>query len=227
MKVLLIVLAVLLGLLLLPVLLLAIPVRVYVAFDGVLTVSLRLFGIRFRVFDFTEEPKKKQEKKRHGSNKKAQPKKETAADSPVRDKLEELNSALQKEGVGGYIRFARRLLTEIGHTLVRIGRAVSVRKLVLHAAVAAEESDATALWFGRVSAALASTQTLLAQTVRLKKSDVRVTPDFLADAPPVTLYAVVRICPLWALSAAAGGFFRIWGYTKHKLAEANPSAQGG
>ena len=59
MKALLIVLAVLLGLLLLPVLLLAIPVRIYAAFDGGLTVSLRLFGIRFRVFDFTAEPKKK------------------------------------------------------------------------------------------------------------------------------------------------------------------------
>ena len=222
MKALLIVLAVLLGLLLLPVLLLAIPVRIYAAFDGGLTVSLRLFGIRFRVFDFTAEPKKKPAKKQ-----KQPPKKETPADSPVRDKLEELNSALQEEGVGGYIRFARRLLAEIGHTLVRIGRAVSVRKLVLHAAVAAEESDETALWFGRVSAALASTQALLSQTVKLKKSDVRVTPDFLADAPSITLYAVVRICPLWALSAAAGGFFRIWGYTKHKLAEAKPSAQGG
>ena len=222
MKALLIVLAVLLGLLLLPVLLLAIPVRIYAAFDGGLTVSLRLFGIRFRVFDFTAEPKKKPAKKQ-----KQPPKKETPADSPVRDKLEELNSALQEEGVGGYIRFARRLLAEIGHTLVRIGRAVSVRKLVLHAAVAAEESDETALWFGRVSAALASTQALLSQTVKLKKSDVRVTPDFLADAPSVTLYAVVRICPLWALSAAAGGFFRIWGYTKRKLAEAKPSAQGG
>ena len=222
MKALLIVLAVLLGLLLLPVLLLAIPVRIYAAFDGGLTVSLRLFGIRFRVFDFTAEPKKKPAKKQ-----KQPPKKETPADSPLRDKLEELNSALQEEGVGGYIRFARRLLTEIGHTLVRIGRAVSVRKLVLHAAVAAEESDETALRFGRVSAALASTQALLSQTVKLKKSDVRVTPDFLADAPSVTLYAVVRICPLWALSAAAGGFFRIWGYTKHKLAEAKPSAQGG
>ncbi len=222
MKALLIVLAVLLGLLLLPVLLLAIPVRIYAAFDGGLTVSLRLFGIRFRVFDFTAEPKKKPAKKQ-----KQPPKKETPADSPVRDKLEELNSALQEEGVGGYIRFARRLLAEIGHTLVRIGRAVSVRKLVLHAAVAAEESDETALWFGRVSAALASTQALLSQTVKLKKSDVRVTPDFLADAPSITLYAVVRICPLWALSAAAGGFFRIWGYTKRKLAEAKPSAQGG
>lgn len=222
MKALLIVLAVLLGLLLLPVLLLAIPVRIYAAFDGGLTVSLRLFGIRFRVFDFTAEPKKKPAKKQ-----KQPPKKETPADSPLRDKLEELNSALQEEGVGGYIRFARRLLAEIGHTLVRIGHAVSVRRLVLHAAVAAEESDGTALWFGRVSAALASTQTLLSQTVKLKKSDVRVTPDFLADAPSVTLYAVVRICPLWALSAAAGGFFRIWGYTKHKLAEAKPSAQGG
>ncbi len=226
MKAFLIVLAVLLGLLLLPVLLLAIPVRVYAAFDGGLTVSLRLFGIRFRVFDFTEKPKKKPVEK-HGNNKKRQPKKETPADSPVRDKLEELNSALQEEGVGGYIRFARRLLAEIGHTLVRIGRAVSVRKLVLHAAVAAEESDETALRFGRVSAALASTQALLSQTVKLKKSDVRVTPDFLADAPSITLYAVVRICPLWALSAAAGGFFRIWGYTKRKLAEAKPSAQGG
>ena len=222
MKALLIVLAVLLGLLLLPVLLLAIPVRIYAAFDGGLTVSLRLFGIRFRVFDFTAEPKKKPAKKQ-----KQPPKKETPTDSPVRDKLEELNSALQEEGVGGYIRFARRLLAEIGHTLVRIGRAVSVRKLVLHAAVAAEESDETALWFGRVSAALASTQALLSQTVKLKKSDVRVTPDFLADAPSITLYAVVRICPLWALSAAAGGFFRIWGYTKRKLAEAKPSAQGG
>lgn len=222
MKALLIVLAVLLGLLLLPVLLLAIPVRIYAAFDGGLSVSLRLFGIRFRVFDFTAEPKKKPAKKQ-----KQPPKKETPADSPVRDKLEELNSALQEEGVGGYIRFARRLLAEIGHTLVRIGRAVSVRKLVLHAAVAAEESDETALRFGRVSAALASTQTLLSQTVKLKKSDVRVTPDFLADAPSITLYAVVRICPLWALSAAAGGFFRIWGYTKRKLAEAKPSAQGG
>ncbi len=222
MKALLIVLAVLLGLLLLPVLLLAIPVRIYAAFDGGLTVSLRLFGIRFRVFDFTAEPKKKPAKKQ-----KQPPKKETPADSPLRDKLEELNSALQEEGVGGYIRFARRLLAEIGHTLVRIGRAVSVRKLVLHAAVAAEESDETALRFGRVSAALASTQALLSQTVKLKKSDVRVTPDFLADAPSITLYAVVRICPLWALSAAAGGFFRIWGYTKRKLAEAKPSAQGG
>ena len=222
MKALLIVLAVLLGLLLLPVLLLAIPVRIYAAFDGGLTVSLRLFGIRFRVFDFTAEPKKKPAKKQ-----KQPPKKETPADSPLRDKLEELNSALQEEGVGGYIRFARRLLAEIGHTLVRIGRAVSVRKLVLHAAVAAEESDETALRFGRVSAALASTQSLLSQTVKLKKSDVRVTPDFLADAPSITLYAVVRICPLWALSAAAGGFFRIWGYTKRKLAEAKPSAQGG
>ena len=222
MKALLIVLAVLLGLLLLPVFLLAIPVRIYAAFDGGLSVSLRLFGIRFRVFDFTAEPKKKPAKKQ-----KQPPKKETPADSPVRDKLEELNSALQEEGVGGYIRFARRLLAEIGHTLVRIGRAVSVRKLVLHAAVAAEESDETALRFGRVSAALASTQALLSQTVKLKKSDVRVTPDFLADAPSITLYAVVRICPLWALSAAAGGFFRIWGYTKRKLAEAKPSAQGG
>ena len=63
MKALLIVLAVLLGLWLLPVLLLAIPVRIYAAFDGGLTVSLRLFGIRFRVFDFTAEPKKKPAKK--------------------------------------------------------------------------------------------------------------------------------------------------------------------
>ena len=215
-----IVLAVLLGLLLLPVILLAVPVRVYLEFDRRLTVKLRVFGVRFCCYDSADQ-------KETAAGTEGEPPSRRTAFEPLRERLSELNRVLQAEGVGGYIAFSRRMLSEAGRTISGIGRAVSVRNLILHATVAAGEPDETALLFGRLSAALAAAQTLLSQTVALRRSEVRIAPDFLSDSPSVYVYAVVRICPLRMLWAAGRGFFRIWGYTKHKLAEASPSAQGG
>lgn len=226
MKVLWILLGILLGLLLLLLLLLVIPARVYLRFDRQLNVRLRVLGIPFTVFDGSRETAQKQRtKKRDSSTSSAG----NAEESPLKAYFKSLQAALKNEGPVGYLDLCRRLTSYGGKLMNGVRRSFSVRVIRVYYLVAGGDPDEVAVRYGRVNTWLYAAQALLEHHIKVKKREIRLIPDFLADDSALYVDATIRVCPLRLLFAVCGCIFRVYGYTNRKITafEALTETQGG
>ena len=221
-----ILLGILLGLLLLLLLLLLIPVRIDLRFDRQLNVRLRVLGIPFTVFDGSREstPKQKLQKKNASQTPAGD-----AEDSPLKIRLQSLQAALKNEGLAGYLDLCRQLTSYGGKLMNDVHRSFSVRVLRVYYLVAGGDPDEVAVHYGRVSTWLYAAQALLEHHIKVKKREIRLIPDFLADDSALYLDATIRICPMRLLFTVCGCIFRVYGYTNRKITdfEALTETQGG
>lgn len=220
-----IILGILIGLPLLLMLLLAIPARIYLQFEQRLLVRVRILGIPFTVFDGRREKAKTPSQETPAS----QDKEKTEGTGALKAKLQSLQNALKNEGLMGYVNFCRQLASYGGKLLHGVRRSFSVRRLQIHYVVAGGDADEVALRYGRICTCLYTVQALLEQAVRIKKREIRLLPDFLADDSYYSLDAIIRVMPLRLLFAACGCIFRVWGYTSRKITdfEMLSQSQGG
>ena len=173
-----------------------VPVRIQVEHIQAWHINVRMFGV-VTVWSFPSEKKSKDEHK--------DPEKKNAKSQDNEKKptlLDELKSMFKENGVGGVAAFFSGLMKLLTETLCSLARFITVRKLVLCIRAGKEEPDETAVFYSRLCAATATGLAVLSQTVRVKKTCVRVIPDFLSEKSDVRLRVVVWI---WPFGVAAIG----------------------
>ncbi len=182
---------VLLGILALLILLLMIPVGVRVVYEEQLRVTVRVFGLPI----LTVKPSK-------------QSPKETAKDKPVTNKKEplvDLSRSLKEDGVGATVRLIESLARIATTALRRVLCAITVDRLRLQLTVVAVDASATAQLHGRVCAVLFPALTTVQSVLRIRRREVTVAPDFLAQTGSVRAFITAHAMPcrlLWAALCA-------------------------
>ena len=183
----------LVGLLLFVFVLLLLPVRTRVRFDGALQVWAGLGPVSLRVFPMKKKPKSEKEKAQ-AAEKKAAKKAKKEAKKASKPKKEKPKQKLTLELICDYIRLGLQALGMLRRRLV-------LANLTCHLKVASKDAAGTALLYGRIAAAVSSLYPVLDRNLRIKKTDIAVDADFERDKLEILADVTLAVCPLRLLIA--------------------------
>lgn len=186
-----IVLYILLALLGLLLLLLLIPVQVGLEYREELLVWLRYGLIKMTLY--SSEQEKKEKKKKPSKTEKAKKSRKAIhkKKASFSDRLSEVFRDLKEDGVSEAVKEAQMLAHLAGQMVRRLRRMLTFDRLYLTVVVATGEADTTAIRYGQACAAIYTAQAALQSLLRIRKSDVRVTPRF--DLEHSSVVADVRV----------------------------------
>ena len=195
----------LLGLLGLLILLLLLPVFVRIRYYEEMTVCVRVLGIPVYRYSSLKEkadkpPRRKKKKdKAEKKHKKKQEKQGFFAD---------LTKQFKTEGVAAVLRTVKTVVGLATGALKRVLKSVTVDRLQLQLIIASEDAAATAINCGRVCAVLYPSLSALQCAMRIRRREVTVTPDYLAETGRVMADVRLHVIPIRALWAALWTVFK-------------------
>lgn len=179
-------------------LVLFVPARLTIRYDGDWWIRLRVLGIPIALLDGTSAHEKatpETARARRGGKKKP-------------SKWKQIIAELRADGPAATLRYLSELAKLAGTAAGRVLRSLTVDKLHLEWVVATGEPAATAVRYGQVCAALYPPLAAVGRWVRIRRQDIRVEPNFLLPESDMRLdirlhIAVYRL--IAALVALASG----------------------
>lgn len=190
----------LLGLLLFVFVLLLLPVRTRVRFDGALQVWAGLGPVSLRVFPMKKKSGSEKEKAQAAEKKAAKKAKKEAKKAAKPQKKKE-KKRLTLEIICDYIRLGAEALGMMKRRLV-------LSNLTCHLKVASDDAAGTALLYGRIAAAVSALYPVLQRNLRIKKTDITVDADFESEKLEILTDVTLAVCPLRMLIAGLILLFR-------------------
>lgn len=181
------------GLLLFVFVLLLLPVRTRVRFDGALQVWAGLGPVSLRVFPMKKKPKSEKEKAQ-AAEKKAAKKAQKEAKKASKPKKEKPKRKWTLEVICEFIHLGLEALGMLRRRLV-------LSNLTCHLNVASKDAAGTALLYGRIAAAVSALYPVLQRNLRIKKTDIAVDADFESEKMEILADITLAVCPLRLLIA--------------------------
>ncbi len=182
-----------------------VPIYACVRYDGTLTVRLRVWGIPITLVPSDEQDERQTPAapSRHKPSKAAELKRE-------------LTRNFREDGVGATLHYLGELGAIASRAVGRLLRAVTVDRLRLEMRISAPDAADTAVRYGQVCAALYPALALVERAVRVRRREVRVEPNFLADGSAA--FADVRL-HIWVYRAAGAAIALLWRYLMLTLSD--------
>lgn len=190
----------LLGLLLFVFVLLLLPVRTRVRFDGALQVWAGLGPVSLRIFPMKKKHRSEKEKAQAADMKAAKKARKEAKRAAKPQKRKE-KQRLTLEIICDYIRLGAEALGMMRRRLV-------LSNLTCHLKVASKDAAGTALLYGRIAAAVSALSPVLQRNLRIKKTDIAVDADFESEKLEILTDVTLAVCPLRMLIAGVVLLFR-------------------
>ncbi len=187
---------ILLALLAIVMVVLLIPITGRVVYDGALLAQIRVLGVSVPVY-----PRAAQEKSAHPGRNRRQ------SDKP--SKWQELKDLLKQDDVEGTLHFIGGIARLAGRTVGRLLRAVTVTHLQLQMLIATDDPAYTAQRYGQVCSILYPALELIGHTVRIRRRQLRVEPNFLLEKSCARFDIRFRVS-VWRLTGAALAL--LWGF---------------
>ena len=189
---------VLLGLAALLVLVISVPIYGRIAYDGDLSVKIWVLGIPIPLLPRSQQTE---------ATASAAKGRKKPTDKP--SKTRELLDLLRQDDVGGTVRFVCNVAALAGRTVGRLLRAITVNRLQLQLLVATGDPADTAQLYGQVCGVLYPALELIGHTVRIRRRDIRVEPNFLLERGSARFDVRLQVS-LWRLLGAAIAL--LWGF---------------
>lgn len=190
----------LLGLLALLIVLLSIPVYGRLSYDGDLSARVWVLGIPITLMP-RPEPASKPASAQSSSGKKQKEKKPS--------KLKELAELMKQDDLSGTLHFIGEVAALAGKTVGRLLRSITVNRLDLQMRIATDDVATTAQRYGQVCGVLYPALAIIERWVRIRRRDLRVEPNFLAEESAVRFDIRLQVS-LWRLLGAAVAL--LWGF---------------
>lgn len=180
-------------------------IRLYVTLDyGDNTlVTVKWLFLTIPVYDSTKQGAKKKKKK-----KKEKPKKEpdNTAPATAQEKPQKKGNGLLKQlyldqGYDGIEKMLYNTGKALGGFFGKLFKTFTIDELYLTMKVVGSDAADTALSYGKLSSWLFSVLGKLVSTCKVKKYDVDVSPDFLANKKEAHLYTKVHVTPIHVTNA--------------------------
>ncbi len=178
---------------------LLVPITARVRYDGTLTVRLRVWGIPITLLPRDEEDEPQQPAA-------PSPRKKASRAAELK---RELSRSFREDGVGATLRYLGELASMASRAVGRLLRAVTVDRLRLEMQISAADAADTAVRYGEVCAVLYPTLAVIERVMRVRRREVRVEPNFLAENSAV--FADVRL-HIWVYRAAGAAIALLWRY---------------
>ena len=191
---------IILGIIAFFIILLSIKFTVTVHYEDDVAVSLKWLFLKFNILPKHEkEEKPKKEKKKKEEN----PKKESeVVPEPKKKKQDNMFVRFYRNrGVEGVVQLLKDTAKAIGGMFKRIGRAFLFEELIISLTVGAGDSAETAIKYGKTCSAAFPAMGLIVSTMRVKKYNIEINPDFINGKNVARLHTQVSVRPIKLINA--------------------------
>lgn len=159
--------------------------------------------ISYLCFSYTIFPQKGKKRQKAAKDKKQKVQKKT------KQKKENIfTSVYHEKGLNGLLRLLKALSDMAGSFLKKLFQHIRANKLSLHVAVAADDAAQTALLYGKVCAIVYPSFSMLTQTIKCKKFEVAVVPNFKSEKSEIQGSADIKIRVAILLAAVIQALLR-------------------
>ncbi|MDD6061145.1 MAG: DUF2953 domain-containing protein [Oscillospiraceae bacterium] len=201
-----VVLYILLGIIAAIVLLFCVKITVELQYSETFTLDLKVLFIKLRLLP--AKPKKKKPPK--APQEETPP--EDAQEKPSEGKPKGENFVMRfyhEQGFDGVVRFLKEILAATNTMLGDIfKRSFVVEKLFLDMCVAKKDAAQTAIAYGKTCAAVFPTMGYLCNTLRVRKYNVNIYPDYLATGSCASILLRISVRPIKLTNALVRFAFR-------------------
>lgn len=191
---------IILGIIAFFVILLSIKFTVTVHYENDVAVSVKWLFLKFDIL-----PKKEKEKKPKKEKKKKEEKpKEESEVIPEPKKKKKDNMFVRfynNRGVSGVVQLLKDAAKALGGMFKRIGRAFLFEELIISLKVGAGDSAETAIKYGKTCSAAFPAMGLIVNTMRVKKYNLEINPDFIYGKNEARLHTKISVRPIKLINA--------------------------
>lgn len=189
------------------VLILSIPVHVTVLYDDKINLSIRYLFIKLNILPLGEKKPKKEKKAKKEKEKKEKPQ-ENEEEKPKEKKPNKLLEMVKANGYDGMIE----VISNLGHILKLYGgklfKSVVFDEVEIYSMVATGDSASTAIEYGKTCQKVYPLMGFLCSNNVVKKYNVVVEPDFLANSSTGEFYLDFHLVVRKVINATVGLVFR-------------------
>ncbi len=199
---------IILGIIAFFIILLSIKFTVTVHYEDDVAVSLKWLFLKFNILPKHEkEEKPKKEKKKKEEN----PKEESeVVPEPKKKKQDNMFVRFYRNrGVEGVVQLLKDAAKAIGGMFKRIGRAFLFEELIISLTVGAGDSAETAIKYGKTCSAAFPAMGLIVSTMRVKKYNIEINPDFINGKNVARLHTKVSVRPIKLINAVIAVAFEL------------------
>ena len=199
---------IILGIIAFFIILLSIKFTVTVHYEDDVAVSLKWLFLKFNILPKHEkEEKPKKEKKKKEEN----PKEESEViPEPKKKKQDNMFVRFYRNrGVEGVVQLLKDAAKAIGGMFKRIGRAFLFEELIISLTVGAGDSAETAIKYGKTCSAAFPAMGLIVSTMRVKKYNIEIKPDFINGKNVARLHTQVSVRPIKLINAVIAVAFEL------------------
>ncbi len=198
-------LLILLGIILFFVSLLSVPVRVTLAYDDKIRINVKYLFIKLDILP--AGPKKaKQPKKPKEPKPPEEPKKEEA---PKEKKPNPILEMVKANGHDGMMTVITNLGSVLGTYGGKLFRSIIFDRLDLDITVGTGDSAATAIKYGQICQKVFPVMGFICSNNLVRKYDINVEPDFLANKTEGNFYCEMKICIRKIINSTVGMVVRL------------------
>lgn len=171
---------IILGIILFFIAVLSIRFRVYLNYDKKIESYAQWLFIKIPLYPRPEKKPKKEKKKKDGG-KKEETEEEKKEEPPKKKKDNILLTFYNNEGLDGIISILSSLITALDKVSRRITHCFVLNLFILDATVARGDAAETAITYGKYSSVIFPLAGDIISRCNVKKYDINISPDFLAD----------------------------------------------
>lgn len=195
-------LCIILGIIAFFVLLLSVKFAVTVHYEDDVAVSVKWLFLKFNILPKHEkEEKTKKEKKK--KTKEEKPKEESEViPEPKKKKQDNMFVRFYRNrGVEGVVQLLKDAAKAVGGMFRRIGRAFIFEELIISLTVGAGDSAETAIKYGKTCSAAFPAMGLIVSSMRVKKYNIEINPDFIYGKNEAKLHTQISVRPIKLINA--------------------------
>lgn len=183
--------------------LLSVKVAVTVHYEDDVAVSVKWLFLKFNILPKKEKEEKPEKKKKEKKPKEEKPKEESEViPEPKKKKKDNMFVRFYRNrGVEGVVQLLKDTANAVGGMFKRIGRAFVFEELVISLMVGAGDSAETAIKYGKTCSVAFPAMGLIVDTMRVKKYNIEINPDFIYGNNTAKLHTCVSVRPIKLINA--------------------------
>lgn len=193
-------LCIILGIIAFFIILLSVKVAVTVHYEDDVAVSVKWLFLKFDILPKHEKEKKPEKEKK---KKEEKPKEESEViPEPKKKKQDNMFVRFYRNrGVEGVVQLLKDAAKAVGGMFKRIGRAFLFEELIISLTVGAGDSAQTAIKYGQTCSAAFPAMGLIVSTMRVKKYNIEINPDFINGKNVARLHTKISVRPIKLINA--------------------------
>ncbi len=184
------------------VIILSVKVKVTVHYEDDIALSVGWLFLKFNILPKKDKPEKPKKEKKKKVNKEKPKDESEVVPEPKKKKQDNMFVRFYRNrGVNGVVQLLKDAANAVGGMFRRIGRAFLFEELFISLTVGAGDSAETAIKYGKVCSGAFPAMGLLVNSMRIRKYNLEINPDFIYGKTEARLHTKISFRPIAFINA--------------------------